>query len=260
MKNDILSAIRSEIKKVIYLGIPTRIFLWNSILVTLFLLLNYLFSQNSTEENGTEFIWNAHSFYSQIIFVLVIFFQICSQFGKEFEWRTMHQFFIKGLTPSALITSKFLVYFTLYSLQFTIYTGFCLGLHFFFQTSGEEIIPWTKIGYTYIGVGILVGFSLFFVSLFWSGTSAVIAMSVYLFGFELIGGAIWDFLFKIYPDSGILSLKLVLFPYGSYLELSAGDPSLDPLPKFFLIFGWMLVLILGSYFRVRQKEFGISRN
>lgn len=252
---------RSEILKFILLKVHTRVLFLNSVILFLMIATYLQFSTQSGEAYSMEVhtgLLKIHLFYTRFIFLFILSTTICTNFGKEFEWRTIHQFLIKGLTSKNMILTKFFAYWILFIAEYLIYTiVLLLGYLLFSPVSFAEsiaVVSWMEILSAPIGIGMAVGLSILAVSITFSSSQAMIFNFLYFIIIELVLRGILS-LVNMISKSPSLTTVLEYFPYQSYLAIQSETP--DVAFNFLISIAYTIGFVALSYFYLRRKEFAL---
>ncbi|WCL50191.1 ABC transporter permease subunit [Leptospira sp. GIMC2001] len=253
-------ATRSELLKLNLLKVPLRIAVIN--IVVLFCILGIYFQFSSRSDVQVDYSLERHksiieilSFFTHFIFLMIISVTICTQFGREFEWRTVHQFFIKGLSRTNLILSKFIAFSIIFILEYLLYSFLILGIFFLFSpasfTETFSSIPWIDQLAPLVGIPLTVAISIFSVTTKFSATSALVQNVLYFILFEGVFRGILSGIQMIEKIEWLDQLR-EFFPYKSYLSISNESP--DNWKFMIAVIAATLVLLGIAVVRMNRKE------
>jgi ABC-type transport system involved in multi-copper enzyme maturation permease subunit len=252
---------KSEILKFILLKVHTRVFFLNSVILFLMIGTYLKFSTQSGVDYSMEVhtgILKAHLFYTRFIYLFILSTTICTNFGKEFEWRTIHQFLIKGLTSKNMILTKFFAYWILFVVEYFLYTSLILIGYFLFSpvsfAESIAVVSWMEILSAPVGIGMAVGISILAVSITFSSSQAMIFNFLYFIIVEMVFRGILS-LVNMISKSPVLTTILEYFPYQSYLAIQSETP--DVVFYFFTSIAYTIGSVALSYAFLRRKEFAL---
>lgn len=257
----LFAALKAELVKFYFHKMHIRILFINSLILFLLIGLGLQFSGSSDggysmkEHSG---ILTIHLTYSKIIYFFVITISICSHFGKEFEWKAIHQFVIKGMNSSTMILSKTLAYFLHFFSQYVIFTlVILLGFFLFSPVSGRETfyaVSWIEILAVPLGIFLAVSVSILAVSLTFSSNQSLVFAFLYYVLFEMVFRGILSLINSLSPRD-YLDTIITYFPYNTYSSINTETPDLH-------IYILLNVLYIGIFIGLsmgilNKKEFAL---
>lgn len=259
--SQLIPALRSELLKLYLLKIPVRVLFINFLALAFMISTSLKFSSSQAGAYSMEThksIMSIHLFFSKFVLLFIISVTICSNFGKEFEWKTIHQFLIKGLNASNMLLSKIIAYWILFLVQYILYTLVILLGYFLFSPDNMRdtfySISWLELSVVPLGLLLSVSISVLAVAVSFSSSRALVFNFLYYVGFELIFRGFLSLIHMISPTP-ILDQATQYFPYKSYVSISSENPDM-----LFLVLATIassIVFISLSLSILRKKEFAL---
>ncbi|MCC5813652.1 MAG: hypothetical protein JJT78_02775 [Leptospira sp.] len=259
--SQLIPALRSELLKIYFLKIPHRIFFINILILAFLVSTSLKFSSSQAGSYSMEThksILNIHLFFSRFVFLFITSVTICSNFGKEFEWKTIHQFLIKGLNSSNMILSKVISYWIVFVAEYLAYTLLVLLGYFLFSPENMRdtfySVSWLEVLVVPLGIFLSVSISVLAVSLSFSSSRALIFNFLYFMIVELVLRGFLSLVHMISPNP-VLDKATDYFPYKSYVAISGENPDV----LFFILsaFAFSVIFIATSLAVLRKKEFAL---
>lgn len=259
-----LNAYRSEILKIRFMQWAVVLFFLGLALIFLSFLFYTLvlkfFTDSAYSLENHNTLMGIHSFYFRFAFILGTSIFVSYQFGKEFEWRTMHQFMIKGLRAEVMIPAKYLANLTLLFAQYIVLTFLTIIIYLFFSPESFAdtfaAIEWIEILILPLGFNLALSISVFSVSMTFSSSTGLILNLMYFLVIEGVLKIIFYAVASILknPELGKVGAYL---PFTLFLNLNADSD------QFFihcaLVVVYTLTFLMLSVFRLRTKEMALVR-
>lgn len=258
--HSLVLAVEAEWEKLRTQKVVERLFLANVLILVLFVALYNQFTGADNAVGLEEYaaVWGVHLFFSKFVYIFILSGLVCTQFGNEFDWRILHQFFIRGLTSESMLASKFLVYGSLLVGQYLVLTIiFMLGFFLFSPESIPDtlgVIPWVEVTAVPLGILMAMNVSILAVSLRTSASRAMVANFLYYVVVELFLRGVVLLVVSSGSDSRWEFLAQY-FPFQTYLAIgkdTAGLPVYYGLSLVYIGVFWLI-----GYAILRKKEYGL---
>jgi ABC-type transport system involved in multi-copper enzyme maturation permease subunit len=231
--------------------------------VLIVILAFYGYSSNSLgQRSGGQMhwkVWPILIFYCNHIAPIFILMLIAYQIGREFDWRTIHQMYLKGQTAQQYVLSKLIVYAALSAITFIALVLVC-QVALFIIPSGEST-QWDVLtmqllsGFVYMLFSVIV--AVFMGIVFNSPVLAMILSLLYWLIFEALLVNVIMYLADALKSYNI-SLTLKFTPLQVIKQLADGSiESLDLVIAAACVIAYSTLLIYLSVRLLKRKELAL---